>query len=99
MLTMEHKSNLSEIGVILRQAREAAGKHQEQVAELIGVPRSTLGRIESGKVTPTWALVLAFSEALGLQPVLVPHGKARAVEALLSTPSSADAPPLLGDKW
>lgn len=96
---MERKSGLSDIGAALRQAREAAGKRQEEVAELVGVPRSTLGRIEAGKVTPTWGLVLAFSEALGLQPVLVPHGKARSVEAILSVPTTLDAPPLLGDEW
>ena len=38
--TMEHISGLSDIGQILRRAREAAGKSQEDVAEAMGAARS-----------------------------------------------------------
>lgn len=40
-----------ELGVMLRALRRRADLSQRQLADLAGVPRSTVARIESGEVT------------------------------------------------
>ena len=92
-------SGLSEIGPILRARREQLGKSIETVARALGVPATTLQRIEVGKSSPTWRLVLAYSQALDLQPTLIPRERIRAVEAVTRMAETADAPPLAGEQW
>ncbi len=58
----------------LRAARRRKGDSQRALAELTGVPQSTIGRIESGVVTPrvdTLSLLLrACDDELEAMPVL-----------------------------
>lgn len=51
----------------VRTLREAAGLTQARLAEKAGVPRSTLGLMESGEGNPTLAVVLAVRRALGVR--------------------------------
>ncbi len=92
-------SNLSDIGAVLRERRVELAKSATAVASMVGIPRSTLSRIESGKMSPTWGLALGIAQALDLQPVLVPRERMSAVEAVVKMSEASETPPLAGDVW
>ncbi len=48
----------------LKAARAAKDLSQEQLAQLIGVTRQTIGMIEAGKYNPTLHLCIAICKAL-----------------------------------
>jgi transcriptional regulator with XRE-family HTH domain len=54
------------IASIVREARLRAGLTQAALAEKAGVPKSTVGRIESGARTPSVELVERLVRAAGL---------------------------------
>ena len=96
---MARISTSTDIGALLRERRSNLGKSTVAVAQAANVPRSTLTRIESGRMNPGWSLVLAISQALDLQPVLVPRDKIRAVETVLKMSDAPETPPLAGEDW
>ena len=49
----------------LNAARAAKDLSQEQLAQLVGVTRQTIGMIEAGKYNPTLNLCIAICKALG----------------------------------
>ena len=49
----------------LKAARAAKDLSQEQLAQLVGVTRQTIGMIEAGKHNPTLNLCIAICKALG----------------------------------
>lgn len=49
----------------LKAARAARDLSQEQLAQLVGVTRQTIGMIEAGKYNPTLNLCIAICKALG----------------------------------
>lgn len=53
------------IGVILRKARERLGLSQEELADLSGLNRNSLGEIEREEVNPTFGTLWAIAQALG----------------------------------
>ena len=55
------------IARIVREARRRAGLTQAELAEKAGVPKSTVGRIESGARTPSVELVERLVRAAGLE--------------------------------
>ena len=55
-----------ELGTRLREARQARGLSQEQVAEIIGVGRSTISQIENGKRVLTARDLSKITGALGI---------------------------------
>jgi transcriptional regulator with XRE-family HTH domain len=52
---------------IVREARRRAGLTQAELADRAGVPKSTVGRIESGARTPSTDLVERLVRAAGLE--------------------------------
>jgi len=52
---------------IVREARRRAGLTQAELADRAGVPKSTVGRIESGARTPSTDLVEQLVRAAGLE--------------------------------
>ena len=48
----------------LKAARAAKGLSQEQLAQLVGVTRQTIGMIEAGNYNPTLNLCIAICKAL-----------------------------------
>lgn len=56
----------SEVGRSIRDARKRLGVTQEELAELIGVSTRTLGQVERGTGTPSFATVLTAAAAVGL---------------------------------
>jgi DNA-binding XRE family transcriptional regulator len=87
------------IGTVLSDRRNELGKTATWLAKTVGVPRSTVARIESGKMNPTWSLVFGLSQALDLQPVLVPRERMTAVETVVKMSDAPETPPLAGDEW
>lgn len=55
-----------DIGQLVRNARKAHGLTLEGVSERSGVSRSMLSAIERGTVNPTFSIVWALTQALGL---------------------------------
>ena len=49
----------------LKAARAAKDLSQEQLAQLVGVTRQSIGMIEAGKYNPTLNLCIAICKALG----------------------------------
>jgi putative transcriptional regulator len=49
----------------LREAREARGWTQAQLAEAIGVSRKTVNTVENGVFVPSTLIALKFARALG----------------------------------
>lgn len=53
------------LGILLRQAREKAGLTQEEIAQQIGTPASTVSKIENHTEDVRLALIWRYAEALG----------------------------------
>lgn len=53
------------LGNRLRDAREARGLTQAQLAEQIGVSRKTVNTVENGIFVPSTVIALKLAEALG----------------------------------
>jgi len=51
----------------LRQAREARGLTQAQLAELVGVSRKTINTVENGVFVPSTVIALKLARALETQ--------------------------------
>ncbi|MDF7663475.1 helix-turn-helix transcriptional regulator [Bifidobacterium sp. ESL0763] len=51
--------------VALMQARESAGLTQEDLAEESGVSRTTINRIEKGRISPSFRTLGTLAEAMG----------------------------------
>jgi putative transcriptional regulator len=59
---------LAELTNTLREAREARGWTQAQLADAIGVSRKTVNTVENGVFVPSTVVALKLARALG-QPV------------------------------
>ena len=57
-----------ELGNRLREAREARGLTQAQLADAIGVSRKTVNTVENGIFVPSTVIALRLARALG-EPV------------------------------
>jgi DNA-binding XRE family transcriptional regulator len=53
------------LGVLLRQAREAVGLTQEEIAVRLGTPKSTVSKIENHAEDVRLTLLRRYAEALG----------------------------------
>lgn len=57
--------------ITLRAARINAGLTQEQVQEQMGISRSTLHRIETGKCSPKYKTLCQLCQLYGISPALI----------------------------
>lgn len=69
-------------GAAVRAARTEQGIAQEMLANLAGIERSHMGKIERGEHMPTLAIILKISKALGCSSAEL----MTATENLLATP-------------
>jgi transcriptional regulator with XRE-family HTH domain len=60
--------DLKELGSRLRRIRESRGYTQEEIAELLGIPRSGVVQIESGNRSVDSLELMKLSDALGFDP-------------------------------
>jgi transcriptional regulator with XRE-family HTH domain len=56
------------IGMNMRTLRKRAGVTLDSLAEKVGITKSTLSKIETGKISTAIATLLRIAEALGVQP-------------------------------
>lgn len=59
-----------EPAALIRQAREARGLTQGQLAFRAGTSQQTISRLERGDEEPTWGRLRALLLALGMRPTL-----------------------------
>jgi len=80
-----NRETVENIGLRIRQLREARGMTQSQLQARSGVSRSYLSRIESGQMTPSLGTLEKVAESLGvgLNRFFIPATKS---EALLEDP-------------
>ncbi|MFT4299285.1 MAG: helix-turn-helix transcriptional regulator [Aeromicrobium sp.] len=57
----------ADFGLAIQQARLARGLSQQQVADLLDLPQSTVSEIESGKSTIYLRRLLSLARATGLE--------------------------------
>jgi transcriptional regulator with XRE-family HTH domain len=62
------ENNLLDIGPRLRDLRRAKGCSQQAVAEAAGLTKSTVSKVETGRIIPTLPVLFALLRALGENP-------------------------------
>lgn len=93
---MEAQSEtLRTIGDHFRQARLAARRTQEEVADLAGISRPRYRDIETGVAAARTTTLVNVARALGLEMMLVPQAMVPAIEALLRPETEDDQPAFL----
>lgn len=70
-LLMEEIDELTGIVSAMIEKRNALGISQRELAQLCGLPQSSIARIESGKTTPKLDTLLKIMHPLGLKIKLV----------------------------
>lgn len=65
------KDSLMKFGKNLQGAREAAGLSQKQLAAQCNTEAADIGRIELGKINPTFFTILDLSRGLGIAPAVL----------------------------
>lgn len=70
-LLMEEIDELTAIVSAIIEKRNALGISQRELAQLCGLPQSSIARIESGKTTPKLDTLLKIMHPLGLKIKLV----------------------------
>ena len=61
-------SHFQEIGSRIRAARDCNGLSQSHVAEIAGVDRTYIGKIERGEVNFSVGILIAIADALDVRP-------------------------------
>ena len=63
-------------GARVRELREAAGLSQQALADLAGMHRQGVHKLEAGEREPAWGSVLALAKALGVSVAAFEEGSA-----------------------
>ena len=71
---MATMATVVQIGERLRQLRERKALRQEDLAELAGVGKNTVNRIEKNRTEPHMTTVRKLAEALGVDPAELVEG-------------------------
>jgi transcriptional regulator with XRE-family HTH domain len=58
---------ISELGKAIRERRKSLGITQPHLAELAGVNKNTLHKLEIGDSNPSWAVVEKLLDVLGME--------------------------------
>jgi transcriptional regulator with XRE-family HTH domain len=86
-------SNLADLAQHLREARQAAGLTQQELADRAGVNRLTVGRMENlSKGDMSVAALLRLLEAAGYDLKVVKAGHARTLEDILAEQRRGELP-------
>jgi transcriptional regulator with XRE-family HTH domain len=94
------EQNQSGFGPRLRELREAAGLTQEGLAQLAGMHKFGIAKLERGEREPSWATVKTLAKALGVNclafqdeeepPTAPPTGRQRGRPRKAVTPIEGD---------
>lgn len=77
--------DLKSVGSHIKTARSAAGYNQKQFAETLGIEQKYLSDVERGVACPSFPLMVAISEKLGVSMHFLTKGKS-------DTPQDAKIP-------
>lgn len=61
-------ANLLILGQAVRRMREQRGMSADELAGATGISPQRIDALETGRLDPTYALLLALSEGLGIEP-------------------------------
>lgn len=64
----DEDANLARFGVVVRARRNVLSLSQEALADLAGIDRSHMGKIERGERNVTFLNIVKIAEALGCKP-------------------------------
>lgn len=64
----DSEGHLKQLGVAIRDCRTEQNVSQEALADMSGIDRSHLGKIERGERNVTFLNVLRIAKALGMKP-------------------------------
>ena len=67
MKQQAHLRAAADFGLVVHQARVSRGLSQMELAEIVGIPQSTVSQIESGQSTIYVRRLLAIAQATGLE--------------------------------
>ena len=71
---MSNIANISEgIGAAIRARRKQLGMTQQDLAEIVGLQRQTISRVEAGNGAVTIATVARIADVVGLDLIVVPR--------------------------
>lgn len=90
---MQYQAQLEAFGGVLRQAREAKGWSQRELAARSGVTQANISKIETGQVDPQISTLVELSRFLDLEVTLAPRQATPAIEAIIRDTSAARVPP------
>ena len=55
------------IGKILRTMRKIKGLTQTELSSIVGIPQNTISQYETGRIEPTYEIILKISKACGFK--------------------------------
>lgn len=77
----------------LEEIRKSKGLTQAELAEKLGLPQSSIARVESDKVDTRLSRFVEIVRALGYEVVLLPKNSVKTFQALLGTLSEGGQNP------
>jgi transcriptional regulator with XRE-family HTH domain len=63
-----HEQDLVALGQAVGRLREQRGMSTNELADATGIERLRISTLEAGKLDPTYELLIALAEGLGVQP-------------------------------
>jgi transcriptional regulator with XRE-family HTH domain len=85
------KRRTSEIGTLLKQARETKGLTQRALSQLAGLPQAHISKIENGTVDLRVSSLVELARVLDLELTLVPRKALPAVHSIIRSRKDAKA--------
>ena len=67
-MSKPHEQELVALGQALRRLRQQRSMSTKELAEATGIEPLRIGTLEAGKLDPTYELLIALAEGLGVQP-------------------------------
>ncbi len=89
---MQHQVQLEAFGGVLRQAREAKGWSQRELAARSGVTQANISKIETGQVDPQFSTLVELARFLDIEMILAPRQATTAIAAIIRGASAAHVP-------
>lgn len=90
---MQYQLQLELFGGALREAREAKGWTQRELAQRSGATQANISKIETGQVDLQLSTLLELARFLDLEVILAPRQAAPAIDAIIRGAAAARVPP------
>lgn len=67
-MSKPHEQDLVALGQAVSRLREQRGMSTNELADATGIERVRISTLEAGRLDPTYELLIALAEGLGVQP-------------------------------